>query len=251
MLVKFRLIEDILFIFRIKYKINYKANNMNRLFGTAQEQPAEAKPQQAPPQQQAQPNLAQTGPKVDLYAQTQKMDNRINDMHSKIKELDVQIKELYGKARSSRGSEQKYVKQRLLQLLKKKKAYEGQMGHYYNSQNALDNVAFTNENIANTLDMCQVLKETNEIQAKQMQKMDMDQMADIMDQQREMQMDAEMINEEMNAHMDNDYDEDDLDMELAEIENDMQLQNAMGTQPQQNQQSNQVNDPFLNNLNNI
>merc|ERR1711957_295472 len=204
---------------RIKYKINYKANNMNRLFGT--------------PQQQAQPNLAQTGPKVDLYAQTQKMDNRINDMHSKIKELDVQIKELYGKARSSRGSEQKYVKQRLLQLLKKKKAYEGQMGHYYNSQNALDNFAFTNENIANTLDMCQVLKETNEIQAKQMQKMDMDQMADIMDQQREMQMDAEMINEEMNAHM----------------ENDMQLQNAMGTQPQQNQQSNQVNDPFLNNLN--
>ena len=112
------------------------------------------------------------------------MDNRIGDMQNKIQELDTQIKDLYMKARSSRGSEQKYVKQRLLQLLKKKKMYEGQMGHYYNSQNALDNVAFTNENIANTLDMCNVLKETNEIQAKQMQKMDMDQMADIMDQQR-------------------------------------------------------------------
>merc|ERR1712193_264896 len=85
--------------------------------------------------------------------------------------------------------------------------YEGQMGHYYNSQNALDNVAFTNENIQNTLEMCDVLKETNAIQAKQMQKMDMDQMADIMDEQREMQMEAEMINNEMNAHMDNDYDE--------------------------------------------
>merc|ERR1711939_516539 len=93
--------------------------------------------------------------------------------------------------------------------------YEGQMGHYYNSQNALDNVAFTNENISNTLEMCEVLKESNEIQQKQMQKMDMDQMADIMDEQREMQMEAEMINQEMNAHMDNDYDEDDLDMELA------------------------------------
>merc|ERR1712230_141638 len=82
--------------------------------------------------------------------------------------------------------------------------YEGQMGHYYNSQNALDNVAFTNENIANTLEMCNVMKESNEIQQKQMQKIDMDQMADIMDQQREMQMEAEMINQEMNAHMDDD-----------------------------------------------
>merc|ERR1712014_189572 len=99
--------------------------------------------------------------------------------------------------------------------------YEGQMGHYYNSQNALDNVAFTNENINNTLEMCQVMKESNEIQQKQMQKMDMDQMADIMDQQREMQM-----------------------------EDDMQLQNMMGQQPQIQQKSQQVNDPFLNNLNN-
>merc|ERR1712232_1027389 len=144
--------------------------------------------------------------------------------------------DLYMKARSSRGSEQKYVKQRLLQLLKKKKMYEGQMGHYYNSQNALDNVAFTNENINNTLEMCQVMKESNEIQQKQMQKM---------------QMEAEMINNEMNAYMDNDYDEDDLDMELAEIENDMQLQNMMGQQPQIQQKSQNVNDPFLNNLNNI
>jgi len=219
---------------------------MNRLFGTAQEQPAEAKPQQAPPQQQVQPQPAQEGPKVDLYAQTQKMDNRIDDMQNKIRELDVQVKELYLKAKSSRGSEQKYVKQRLLQLLKKKKNYENQMGHYYNSANALDNVAFTNENISNTIDMCQVLKETNEIQAKQMQKLDMDEMSEIMYQQQEMQMEAQMINEEMNAHMDNDYDEDDLDQELAEMENDMDLANAMGNQPQQNQQSNQIKDPFMN-----
>merc|ERR1711904_736793 len=134
----------------------------------------------------------------------------------------------------------------------KKKMYEGQMGHYHNSQNALDNVAFTNENIQNTLEMCEVLKESNDIQQKQMQKLDMDQMADIMMEQREMQMEAELINQEMHAHMDNDYDEDDLDMELAEMENDMQLQNMMGQQPQMNQQqSKQVNDPFLNNLNNI
>ena len=46
---------------------------MNRLFGTAQQQPVEAKPQQAPPQQQAQPQLAQEGPKIDLYGQQQRV----------------------------------------------------------------------------------------------------------------------------------------------------------------------------------
>merc|ERR1711976_238983 len=111
--------------------------------------------------------------------------------------------------------------------------YEGQMGHYYNSQNALDNVAFTNENISNTIEMCQVLKESNDIQQQQMKKIDMDEMADIMDQQREMQMDAEMMNNEMNAY----------------IENDVNLQAMMGHNPHQQQQSNKVNDPFLNNLN--
>merc|ERR1711862_821526 len=121
--------------------------------------------------------------------------------------------------------------------------YEGQMGHYYSSQNALDNVAFTNENISNTLEMCEVLKESNEIQQKQMQKLDMDQMVDIMMEQREMQMEAELINQEMNAHMDNDYDEDDLDMELAEMENDIQLQGMMGQNTNQQQQSNKINDP--------
>merc|ERR1711976_747261 len=105
-----------------------------------------------------------------------------------------------------------------------------------------DNVAFTNENISNTIEMCQVLKESNDIQQQQMKKIDMDEMADIMDQQREMEMDA---------YMDNDYDEDDLDMELAEIENDVNLQAMMGHNPHQQQQSNKVNDPFLNNLNNI
>ena len=224
---------------------------MNRLFGTEQSQPpVEAKPTQAPPAQNANPQLATGAPKVDLYAQSQKMDNRITDMQNKIQELDQQIKALYLKCKSSRGSEQKFVKQRLIQLLKKKKMYEGQMGHYYNSQNALDNVAFTNENISNTLDMCEVMKESNDIQAKQMAKIDTDEVADIMDQQREMQMDAEMINEDMNANMDNDYDEDDLDMELAEIENDMSLQGMMGQMPEA-QKNNQVQDPFLKGLNNM
>ena len=75
----------------------------------------------------------------------------------------------------------------------------------------------------------------------------MDDLADTMADQREMMMEVEMMNEEMNAQMDNSYDEDDLDEELANIENDLELQNMMG---QQNQNMNtnkagQINDPFM------
>ena len=185
----------------------------------------------------------------DLYAQSQKMDNRIVDMQNKIKGLDEEIKGLYLKAKNSRGSEQKFVKQRLLQMLKKKKMYEQQVGHYYSSQNAIQNIQFTNENIQNTTEMVDAIKESNQAQKNAMKNVDMDEMADIMADQREMQMEVQMMHEEMNANMDNDYDEDDLDMELAEIENDMQLQGMMGQDPNfnmnQNQQSNQIQDPFL------
>jgi len=142
---------------------------MNRLFGTKApepNQPAPAQPAQAPPQQQQQHMAAP--PKTDLYEQSQKMDNRIDDMTNKIKELDTEIKDLYMKAKNSRGAEQKFVKQRLLNLLKKRKMYEGQVGHYYSAQNNLNNIAFTNENIQNTIDMAQCLKETNQVQQNAM-----------------------------------------------------------------------------------
>merc|ERR1712130_1044109 len=126
--------------------------------------------------------------------------------------------------------------------------YEQQMTHYYNSQNMLNNVAFTNENIQNTIDMADALKEANTVQKQAMKNIDMDEMMDIQDEQREMMWDVQMMNEEMNRNYDCDYDEDDLDEELAEIENDMQLQNMMGQNTNMNmQQGNQVQDPFLKN----
>jgi charged multivesicular body protein 5 len=178
------------------------------------------------------------------------MDNRISDMTNKIKALDTEIQELYQKARNSRGAEQKFVKQRLLNLLKKRKMYEGQVGHYYSAQNNLDNIAFTNENIQNTIDMAVTLKESNQVQQQAMKNIDMDEMADLADQQREMQMDVQMMNEEMNRNYDNDFDEDDLDDELAELENDMKLQTLMkdgnpNAMNQQQQPQQGMKDPYL------
>ena len=129
--------------------------------------------------------------------------------------------------------------------------YQQQIGNFYGSQNMIDNIAFTQENISNMNDMTVAMKEANQIAQNGMEKMDMDEMRDMQDNMMDMKFQMEEMNEGMNQVYDVDMDEDDLDEELADIENDMQLQGMMGqnyTQANQNQANqNQVNDPFLKN----
>lgn len=81
---------------------------MNRLFGTKKE---ETKPEPVPVQQ---PVKQDTKPTIDMYQHSQKMDGRIQDMEAKIKDLDTDIQAGMMKARNSRGAQQKFEKQRLL-----------------------------------------------------------------------------------------------------------------------------------------
>ena len=175
------------------------------------------------------------------------MDGRIKDMEGKIKELDQEMAPLFQQVKNSRGSQQKYLKSRLLNMMKKRKMYEQQIGNYYGAQGALDRITFTNENIQNTIEMADALKEANEVQEKAMKKMDLDELAEIQDKQQELMWNVNEFNEQMNNNYDMDVDEDDLDEELAELENDMALQGMMGKDYSQQSQQQQMKDPFLNN----
>ena len=220
---------------------------MNRLFGTKKEE-APAPKEQAPPlpPPPSHPTDA-PAPKPDLVQQQQRMDGRIKDMEGKIKELDQEMAPLFQQVKNSRGSQQKYLKSRLLNMMKKRKMYEQQIGNYYGAQGALDRITFTNENIQNTIEMADALKEANEIQEKAMKKMDLDELAEIQDKQQELMWNVNEFNEQMNNNYDMDVDEDDLDEELAELENDMALQGMMGKDYSQQSQQQQMKDPFLNN----
>ena len=81
------------------------------------------------------------------------MENRVNELDSKINQLDQEISSLYLKLRSTRGNQRDFMKQKLLHLLKKRKMVGGQQKNYFQHQMALDNVAFTQENIQNTMEM--------------------------------------------------------------------------------------------------
>lgn len=65
-------------------------------------------------------------------------------------------------------------KQRCIQVLKQKKQYEQQLKQYMAHQNTLDTLSFTKDNIKNTMEMGQVMKQTVEQQKAMFQQIDMD-----------------------------------------------------------------------------
>jgi charged multivesicular body protein 5 len=114
---------------------------MNRLFGTKK---AEAPKVVAAPVEEK---------KIDLVEQSKKIENRVTELDSKTAALDKQIQDMYLKLRSCRGNQRDFLKQQLVQLLKRRKMVGNQQKNYMQHQMALDNVAFTQENIQNTMEM--------------------------------------------------------------------------------------------------
>ncbi len=114
---------------------------MNRLFGTKKKEEPKIV---APPKEEKQ---------VDLIEQSKKVENRVNELDGKMSAMDAEIQSLYMKLRSQRGTQRDFSKQKLLNLLKRRKMMGNQQKNYMQHQMALDNVAFTQENIQNTMEM--------------------------------------------------------------------------------------------------
>lgn len=108
---------------------------MNRLFGTKKEVPVPV------------PVVAKEEPKVDLMEQSQKVDNRINDLDNKTAKLDQEIADMYMKLRNARGPQRNNLKQALVQKLKRRKMLNQQTGQYMKHQMTLDQISYTQENI--------------------------------------------------------------------------------------------------------
>lgn len=142
---------------------------MNRLFGTKKEVPVPV------------PVVVKEEPKVDLMEQSQKVDNRINDLDNKTAKLDAEIADMYMKLRNARGPQRNNLKQALVQKLKRRKMLNQQTGQYMKHQMTLDQIAYTQENIQNTLEMCTAIKQSNEAQKAMMKEIDLDKLEDMRD----------------------------------------------------------------------
>lgn len=154
----------------------------------------------------------------------------MNELDSKINAMDAEIQQLYLKLRSTRGTQRDFMKQKLVNLLKRRKMIGGQQKNYMQHQMALDNVAFTQENIQNTMEMATAMKQGYQANMAMMKNVDIDKLQDIKDEMQDMMWECNAINDALNYDLEDDVDEDEIDAELADIENDLKLQGMLGPQ---------------------
>jgi charged multivesicular body protein 5 len=154
------------------------------------------------------------------------LERRIQVLKGKIEECDGELRKLRELVRTARGMTQNMHKQKMMQIMKRRKMYAGQLEQLSSTQFNLDQVAFNAENIQSTIDSFNALKRANEVQKQQMKKLNIDHLEDVMDDMNDMQMDMEEMNEIMSrSYAIDDINEDDLEAELAELDQEMLEEN--------------------------
>lgn len=109
--------------------------------------------------------------------------------------------------------------------------YDTQLGSIMNQQFNVDQVAFAQESIQDTINTVAALKQANIAQKEVMKNFNMDQMEDLFDDMADMMADMEEINEVMTRTYNCDYDESELLGELDELDEEIvseQLNEGLG-----------------------
>jgi hypothetical protein len=82
------------------------------------------------------------------------LDAKSKELQDNVTALDKEIAKMYNDVKAAKTkSQQTYLKQRLVMLLKKRKMYQQQMDNYLGQQLAIGQIQFTKENIQNTIEM--------------------------------------------------------------------------------------------------
>ena len=152
-------------------------------------------------------------------------------IQTKIDECNTQLTDLKTQMKTARGTSLNSLKQRALQVLRRRKMYDQQLGSVMNQQFNVDQVAFAQESIQDTMNTVSALKEANTQQQAMMKNFNMDQMEDLFDDMADMMADMEEINEVMGRSYDVQFDEGELLGELDELDEELaceQLDEGLG-----------------------
>ena len=107
----------------------------------------------------------------------------------------------------------------------------------------MDKVVFNQQNVQDTLEMAHHMRQVNEVQQKQLDTLDFDQIQDTFEEMEELAWENERIAELVNQNYEVDMDED-LDAELENLENELEVQDMMKRQHDLNPDKNY--DPLKN-----
>ncbi|CAI2380300.1 unnamed protein product [Moneuplotes crassus] len=187
-----------------------------------------------------------TGPKepVPTLGETSSnLGSRSSVLEGKIKKCNEELKPVLEQLKKASKHSKKTVQGRALNIIKRRKMYEKQLGVLQNQQFNVDQVAFNSESIQSNINMFSAMKEATEAQKAQMEKIDYNDLEDMYDNMADMMADQEEINDMMAMNFGvEDFDEDEmldelneLDEELAMAEMEGDVSSGMGQQAEKNQ----------------
>jgi hypothetical protein len=168
------------------------------------------------------------GPSLEEHCAN--LEKRIGVLRGKIEGCDSELRNLRELVGTSRGTTQNMHKQKMLQIMKRRKMYAIQLEQISSTQFNLDQIAFHGENIQSTVDSFNALKRAIEIQKQHMKKVDIDDLEDTVDSMQDMQYDVQAMNEIMSrSYAIDDINEEDLEAELAELDEELLEKNFRGS----------------------
>eukprot|EP00344_Euplotes_crassus_P011964 CAMPEP_0196996296 /NCGR_PEP_ID=MMETSP1380-20130617/2222_1 /TAXON_ID=5936 /ORGANISM="Euplotes crassus, Strain CT5" /LENGTH=215 /DNA_ID=CAMNT_0042412217 /DNA_START=14 /DNA_END=661 /DNA_ORIENTATION=- len=173
-----------------------------------------------------------TGPKepVPTLGETSSnLGSRASVLEGKIKKCNEELKPVLEQLKKASKSTKKGVQGRALNIIKRRKMYEKQLGVLQNQQFNVDQVAFTSESIQGNINMFAAMKEATEVQKVQMEKINYNDLEDMYDNMADMMADQEEINDMMARDFGVDeLDEDEMLEELNELDEELAMAEMEG-----------------------
>ena len=192
---------------------------MRRLFGGKKKEEVKAP---APPE-----------PQVNLEEHVAKTEAKLSGIEAQLKPLEDEIRQLYGKYKSTTlTSEKQYIKTRLAQKLAKRQQLTQQLTRQANSLGMMTKIQANIDNVKETEAMATALRQTNQVMQNQMKRVDYDQFRDNIDDMNELAHENDMLAQEINDQFEMNI-TDDVDEQLANMENELQLQEVMNKKGEQ------------------
>ena len=160
-------------------------------------------------------------PAPTMQETSAKLGDRQKVIQVKVDECNKELVAIKTQMKTAKGMAYKSLQNKALQVLRRRKMYDAQLSNVMNQQFNVDQVQFTSETIASTIDTFAALKEATAVQAQEMKKLDMNKMEDLFDDLADLMADQEEIQEIMGRSYQVDYDESELMDELAELDEEI------------------------------
>lgn len=175
------------------------------------------------------------GPAPSLDDAAKGLGGRVDAMDGKIAALEDELRVYKDKIKKTKSpAAKKGLQKRALEILKRKRMYEGQRDQAMGQQFNVDQAAFSIESAKATVTTVAALKQSNmELKKTIKNDLDIDAVDDLTDDMAEMMYDFNEINEALgrNFATPDDIDEADLDAELEMLEDELEEEAFESSEP--------------------